>query len=90
MGQLHEVYVYRLLTENSVEDRLLELQNIKKQLSQNVIDSDRPVLEEEHEVVEMVEREDVVNEIQASSSSSSSSSTTSQSNTNTDLKKFFM
>ena len=46
IGQRRNVEVIKLISENSIEERVLELQEIKKELVKNVIsDSDESVVE---------------------------------------------
>ena len=46
IGQKRNVEVIKLISENSIEERVLELQEIKKELVKNVIsDSDESVVE---------------------------------------------
>lgn len=39
LGQKKEVHVYKLIVKDTVEERIIELQNIKKDLRDNMIDS---------------------------------------------------
>jgi SNF2 family DNA or RNA helicase len=40
MGQVNKVHAYKLISEGSIEEKMLQLQELKKELFDNVISAD--------------------------------------------------
>ena len=54
MGQQNKVSVIRYISKNSIEEKILHLQQRKKQLSQQLLDSETEIELNEEEIMEMI------------------------------------
>ncbi len=51
IGQKKHVIVYKYITENSVEEKILNLQNTKSELANTIVEGDNPLLKMSQDLI---------------------------------------